>query len=265
MESDRPLPVLLALKYDADHNSCDGDLMMEERKRPVTTRGRELSLLVADELATQALRIKPWVSADRLWTRVLTEEDRQRLGGNLEESYPRLGTAGMWMELHGVSAERAVIEVARELGFLNEQTANWLLKAVGEEVPVPFSPDRPSWHAESGLLRLGPNVVRQVRVMAEPSNVQRILDAFQAAGWPARIEDPLPNAPDQQRLHQAVFSLNEGLDGLRFKKAVRQLLGNNAEVQVNSKSTPLDATRCPLRKCRGRLVAGIADDCRSLR
>ena len=75
----------------------------------------------------------------------------------------------MWMELRGVSAERAVIEVARELGFLNEQTAKWLLKEVGEELPMPFGPDRPSWHPESGELRLGANVIRHVRVMAEPS------------------------------------------------------------------------------------------------
>jgi hypothetical protein len=190
--------------------------MAEEPKIPFITRGLRVSPQVAEELTTQALRVEPWVSADRLWTRVLTEEDRQCLGGNLEECYPRLGTAGMWMELRGVSAERAVIEVARELGFLTEQTAQWLLREVGEEVPGQSSPDHPSWHSERGELRLGVDVIRSVRVMAEPSNIQRILDAFQAAGWPARIDDPLPNGPDQQRLHQVVLSLNEGLEAVRF-------------------------------------------------
>lgn len=184
---------------------------------PQTSTGREISPQVAEELQTQYLRIKAAISADRLWQRVLTEEERQRLGGDLEACWRRLSTAGMWMELRGVSRERAVIEVAGELGFLTESNARWLLREIGEESPASQeASERPSWHPERSELRWGAQVIRRVRLMANPSNIQLILDAFQAAGWPSRIDDPLPNGPDQQRLHQAVLSLNEGLDVIRF-------------------------------------------------
>ena len=190
--------------------------MMQERKIPITTRGRELSPWVADELATQALRIKPRVSAEHLWTRVLTEEDRLRLGGDFENCYPRLGTAGMWMELRGVSEERAVIEVARKLRFLDEESANQLLREIGEEAPAPPVPEHPVWHPEKGELCWGDQVIRRVRIMARPSSIQTILDAFQAAEWPPRIADPITQGRKAHEVRQIVFYLNEGLELIRF-------------------------------------------------
>lgn len=97
---------------------------------PADSSGRELDHKVVQELQTQSLRIKPPVAAARLWGRVLTERERRQLGGSLEECYARLGTAGMWMQIRGVSLERAVIEVARELGFLDQPTAIWLLRCI---------------------------------------------------------------------------------------------------------------------------------------
>src|SRR5262249_31367674 len=87
---------------------------------------------VSAELQTNALRIQAAISAARLWERVLTEGERQRLGGALEEAWRRYGTAGMWMRLRGVSAERAVVEVAHGLGFLDDATCRWLLRELGE-------------------------------------------------------------------------------------------------------------------------------------
>jgi hypothetical protein len=183
----------------------------------ITSKGREISPAVADELQTQRLRIMPIASAERLWERVLTAEDRQRLGGDLALCYTRLrGTAGIWMELRGVSYERAIIEVARGLGFLRDRNAEWLLREIREEPAPPTDPSCPIWDPGKGELRLGGGVIRKVRVMAQPTNVQRILNAFQAAGWPSRIDDPLSGRLDQQRLHQAVISLNKGLAAIRF-------------------------------------------------
>jgi len=190
--------------------------MAEQPEQFFTSSGRQISREIAQELQEHWLRISPVVSAQRLWNRTLTEEDRRRLGGNFEESYTRLRTVGMWRQLRGVSLERAVIEVAREIGFLDDRTANWLLREIGEEEPAPVIPRQPVWDPARGELRLGGQVVRHVRVMAQPSNIQRILDAFQGRGWPSRIDDPLPDGPDQQRLHQVVLSLNEGLSGIRF-------------------------------------------------
>ncbi|UCC31784.1 MAG: hypothetical protein JSU86_05805, partial [Phycisphaerales bacterium] len=96
----------------------------------------------------------------------MSAEDRQRLGGNLEECYPRLGTAGMWMELRRVSEERTVIEVARKLRFLDEETADQLLREIGKETPSPPVPERPVWHPDKGELCWGDQVIRRVRIMA---------------------------------------------------------------------------------------------------
>jgi hypothetical protein len=190
--------------------------MTEEPRIPLTTAGREITAEVASQLRTQFLRIKAAVSAERLWTRLLTEEDRNRLGGNLEECYSKRGTAGMWMELRGVSAERAVIEVARELSFLDEPTAKWLLREIGEEMPSPLVTEHPLWQRESGKLRWGGHVIRRVRVMGNRSGIQQILDAFQAAGWPSRIEDPIARGQHAEQVRQIVLSLNKGLELIRF-------------------------------------------------
>ena len=56
--------------------------------------------------------------------------------------------------------------------------------------------------------------MRRVRVMRYASNVQKILDAFQKAGWPHRIPNPLPHGPDQ--LRQTLYTLHEDLEVLRF-------------------------------------------------
>ena len=85
-----------------------------------------------EELRTNVLRIRPSISAERLWKRYLTPEDRTRLGGNLEAAYFRLGTAGIWAELRGVTPQRAVVEVTKKLGFLRDEDYVWLLREIGE-------------------------------------------------------------------------------------------------------------------------------------
>ena len=91
---------------------------------------------VLNELRRTALLISAPASAARLWERYLTPDDRERLGGNLEEAYCRYRTAGMWAELRGVTLQRAVIEVANLIGFLRDEDSEWLLRETGEVVEV---------------------------------------------------------------------------------------------------------------------------------
>ncbi len=189
---------------------------MAKTKKCFTTFGREISAEVAEQLITQTLRIKAAVSADHLWKRILTAAERKQLGGNLEKCWRKLGTAGMWRKLRGGSAERAVIEVALELGFLDDRTAKWLLREIGEETLPPPVVAHPVWHAERGELRWGDQVIRRVRVLARRSTIQRLLEAFQAAEWPPRIDDPICQGEDADQLRQIVLGLNQGLEVLRF-------------------------------------------------
>lgn len=176
--------------------------------------GRELRSKVIQELQTQQGRICAAASARRLWDRVLSPEERERLGGDLQQCYSRLGTVGMWTELRGVSPERAVVDVARELGFLDEPTAKWLLRETGEQAPSSRSGEVPSWDPERGELRLGNRIIRRVRIMAGPSNIQQILDTFETEGWPGRIDNPLTYG--RQQTYQALRSLNTRLEAIRF-------------------------------------------------
>jgi hypothetical protein len=98
---------------------------------------RPVSARVMEVLETNALRIQPAVSAARLWEEVLTASERWHLGGDLPALWCQLGTAGMWRKLRGVSWERAVVEVASQLGFLGPSTARWLLRELGEVADDP--------------------------------------------------------------------------------------------------------------------------------
>ncbi len=91
----------------------------------------EWSERVTEELQTAELRVQTAASAYRLWERYLTPEEQRRLGGDVESACRTGGPVGMWMRLHGCSFHRAVIEVARNLKFLDERTERWLLREIG--------------------------------------------------------------------------------------------------------------------------------------
>jgi hypothetical protein len=100
------------------------------------------------------LRVKAAVTAARLWERILNDRDRQKLDGDLKQSFGRLGTVGMWMKLRGVSQRRAIVEVAQTLGFLDPPTYQWLSRAIGIKPSARTPPDRPDWDTGLGDLRL---------------------------------------------------------------------------------------------------------------
>lgn len=73
----------------------------------------------------------------------------------------------------------------------------------------PVTPLVPRWDSELRQLRLGQHLVKQLR---QPAPAQEtILAAFETAGWPTSILDPLPATPgvdSRARLHDAVTNLN---------------------------------------------------------
>ncbi len=180
------------------------------------SRGRHISRDVANELNTARHRVRAAVAAERMWRHLFTEEDRQRLGGDLETCWPRLGTIRMWMQARGVCLEQAVIEVALGLKLMSEETADWLRRELDLQSAPPKPPsDRPIWRADTGELLFEGRVIRHVRVLRDPSNIHQLLDAFEAAGWPARIDNVLPYG--QQQLHETLRSLNRSLERIRFR------------------------------------------------
>ena len=193
---------------------------MSEIKSPpeaslTDSRGRSISQEVADELQKTAARTQPFESARRVWDRLLSEEDRQQLGNNLEDCWRRIGTIGMWTETYEVSLETAVIEIGEGLDLISFQTGAWLRRELELDQPIQAArTNMPQWDSDRGELRLGNRVIRHIRVMKKPSNIQRIVEDFQADDWPVRIDNPLTHG--QEELHQALRSLNDSLQLIRF-------------------------------------------------
>lgn len=189
--------------------------MNREGKKPKGSRGRTISLQAVETLASLRRRIGTAPIARRVWERQFTAEDRERLGGELEGCWRCYGTAGMWVQARGVPIEQAIVEIAWRNDLITGEMAEWLRSELGlKDQPSPPK-DRPLWNAGTGELLWGDDVIRSVPIRKSPLNIQLILDAFQAAGWPSRIENPLPNGP--QQLHEALRSLNRGLEKVVFR------------------------------------------------
>ncbi|MFM8273059.1 MAG: hypothetical protein ACKODX_12095 [Gemmata sp.] len=106
--------------------------------QPPTGTGGTMPKWAEDEWQTAYLRVKGTAAALRLWDRVLTAEDRRRLGGDLEAAYARhRGAVGMWRHLRGVSLPRAVVDVGVRIGFLDADSGRVLLRVIGEEPDDP--------------------------------------------------------------------------------------------------------------------------------
>lgn len=178
-----------------------------------------LSPTAMEELKTQAARVRLYQSALLVWHRLLTPEERNRLGGNPAEAWRRFGAIGMWTEARGASPEQAVLDMALGIGHMSLANYDWLRRELGissgPAAPAATPLDVPSWDSASRELRFSGQTIRKVRVMREPSNVQRLLDAFEAQGWPPRIDNPLPGA-DEDQLHQALQQLKTKLSGITF-------------------------------------------------
>ena len=87
---------------------------------------------VQEEFQAAYLRVSPRWSALRLWERVLSEQDKARLGGDFQRALSEFDAIGMWMKLRGVSHQRAVIDIAKKIGFITDETREFLLRGIGD-------------------------------------------------------------------------------------------------------------------------------------
>jgi hypothetical protein len=173
---------------------------------------------VLEALQLQAHRISPIVSAKMLWDKVLTEDDRRRLGSDLYAAYNvRHGTIGMWMWLHNVNYPRAVVDVAWALGFLDPVNHDWLRKEIGETRQKSADRQLPVWDNATGELIWNGQTIATFLIKDPPSDVQRVLEAFAEERWPKSIANPLPGPFNQHRLHQLIKYINGRLTLIHFR------------------------------------------------
>jgi len=126
-------------------------------------------MLLSDPAAIEEFRhiydrVQNYTSVHRVWDRVFTADERQRLGGDLVTAdRNHFGPAGMWVHLHGGTGERAIVELAQQLGFANDAKGAWLLRELGEEVSTPtHADDRPRWDKARGELYFRGTLIRRV-------------------------------------------------------------------------------------------------------
>jgi hypothetical protein len=73
---------------------------------------------------------------------------------------------------------------------------------------------KPRWDDERGELIHEEKVIRRVS-RGKAVNVVRVLQAFEAVGWPSRVPSPFGN--DWEKMHETIRSLNKGLQVIRFR------------------------------------------------
>lgn len=180
-----------------------------------------LSAPVRTALETAESRVLAFASYERAWERIFTSEERARLGGSIFRYRQEHGVnlIQIYTQLRCTTQYRATIELAEQLNFLSASDSLWLLRETGSLEDAPSAVSRaPAWDRESYVLRLENVAIRTIKLPTKATNIVRILDSFEARGWPRRIEDPLPNGPDPIRLAAALRSLNQGLQQISFHK-----------------------------------------------
>ena len=182
------------------------------------SKNRLLDCSAEEELQRLRTAVEVPAATWRFWQRVLTPEDRRTLG-RFDDAFQTGGTIAVWSRLRGTTAERAIVDVALSLNLTDTATANWLLHELGEspiDVTNPSNDATPSWDKEARELGYRGQVVRRIMRPNQARNIVRILDEFQKKGWPLRVDDPLPNGPDPERLRKTIGTLNTGLDEIVF-------------------------------------------------
>lgn len=82
------------------------------------------------------------------------------------------------------------------------------------------NPALPAWDNSTGELRFHGELVKRYRKTS--SNQRAVLDAFQKAGWPERLGDPLPASEDRavnrkHRLQDTIRNLNRAHERRRLR------------------------------------------------
>lgn len=177
-------------------------------------RRSDLPARLRKQLDALEPRVQSNVAAVAIWEQHFTPAERKSLGDDAYQAWKTHGrTAGMWAAARGVTKDRAIIDIAYALDWLDTKTSKALLSALGEGANAAATP---RWLARTGELWFEDNVVRRIRNQTKASTIVRILEAFELSGWPPTIDDPVTAGGDSAQRRRAVESLNDGLTRIRF-------------------------------------------------
>jgi hypothetical protein len=198
------------LEVDGSSQFTAKGFAMKKQTRPV-----KLTKEVGEKLAELRQQVAVRQCGRILWDRVLSRRQREQLGETLESAFGRLGTLGMWRQIYGGEPLPALIALGRELDLLSARDAKWLLREIGADANSAASPlPVPYFDFENRQLSLDGKLLHKFRPQAR--NCVAVLEAFQQAGWPPKILDPLSMPPDPEKIHATNKTLNANQKKLRF-------------------------------------------------
>ena len=152
---------------------------------------------------------------------MLEQKERDELGDDIDKcvaKYP--SCVDLLCQLRETwERERVIVEIAYTVGFLSPQDYDWIRQLSGEEVPsAAFTP---FWNRDTGLLKFGGKLCRQLTVHLATKTVP-ILDQFQDSDWPEAIDYEFMT-PDPQEIHQTCGNLNKNMKHISFHASGKKI------------------------------------------
>ncbi|MFM8709100.1 MAG: hypothetical protein ACKOHK_13750 [Planctomycetia bacterium] len=185
--------------------------------QPATVRRSDLPDRLRKKLEELEPRVHGVLAAMAVWTRELSDAERKSLGDDAYTAWKQHGgTAGMWATVREVSRDQAIVEIAYKLDWLDTQTTNELLKALGAGQG---DARKPRWLKDRGELWFEAKIVRKIRATKRAKNVVAILSTFEDSSWPSQIDDPITSGGDSSTRRRVVETLNKDLKRIRFSCA----------------------------------------------
>ena len=191
--------------------------MAANMDRKTESHSEPMPHAVQRSLETALARIQNETAARELWTNRFTAADRRKFAEPWPEVWKKHNIIGMWHIARGTPTwNECIIEIAHALGFINVQRRHSLLDELGAKPRAGMArTSRPSavphWDEDARELRYLGQVVRVVKKPKQAHNIVGILRAFEAAGWPHRIDDPHRRKPSDQTRRRDVENLNKRL------------------------------------------------------
>lgn len=185
--------------------------------QPATVRRTDLPERLRKKLEELEPRVQGVAAATAIWTRNFTDAEQRTLGDDAYIAWKNNGrTAGMWAAVREVSRDQAIVQIAYALDWLDTQTTNELLAALGAGQG---DVRKPRWLKDKGELWFEGKIVRKIRATARATNVVALLDALEESNWPSPIDDPITTGGDSSTRRRTVESLNKDLTRIRFSCA----------------------------------------------
>lgn len=187
-------------------------------KIAASNAGPELPPAVYEELQRLRDLIRSDTVKRELWGNRFTSADRRKFSGPERVVLRKHHTIELWHIARGTpTPNQCIVEVAHAVGLLNDSRRDSLLDALGAKPRAgktsrPRSVAVPHWDEDARELRFQGKVVRVVKRPKQAHNIVTILRAFEAAGWPPRIDDPHRRKSNDETRRRDMSNLNKGLD-----------------------------------------------------